>query len=232
MGVWCCINCPWKMRPSATPRDLPKQYEKRCSLCDGKLMYLTCEAKAITVISPSTFTYTHQGKHYHPQPPGGKLLPQQYEQAAFLIQHNPNALPQQLRVGTSIAIPGSLSAGQSIGHIAPQLNNLSTISQLRKKVLSETPGLITSIRGSDTFILDYQDFQQSCPNFVQHFDLDSNNTAIISVQTEFMRQTLSIFSNTIQLSNTETTVECDNNFDLNNDDDIVIEVLFPKVFKY
>ena len=93
MGVWCCINCPWKMRPSATPRDLPKQYEKRCSLCDGKLMYLTCEAKAITVISPSTFTYTHQGKHYHPQPPGGKLLPQQYEQAAFLIQHNPNALP-------------------------------------------------------------------------------------------------------------------------------------------
>ena len=61
--------------------------------------------------------------------------------------------------------------------------------------------------------------------------LDSNNTAIISVQTEFMRQTLSIFSNTIQLSNTETTVECDHNFDLNNDD-IVIEAPFPKVFKY
>ena len=70
--------------------------------------------------------------------------------------------------------------------IAPQFNNLSTVRYYRKQVLTKTPGLISPIAGSDSFILDYLKFTQECPEFVQHFQLD-NDVAIISVQTDFMR---------------------------------------------
>jgi hypothetical protein len=142
---------------------------------------------SIKVISAWEFSYEHIGLHRHPQPPGGKLHPQQFEKVKQIIQANPNATPHELRIGSSLLPNGP---GQSLGSIAPQLNNVDVVGRLKKKVLTETPGLITSIRGSDIFILDYITFQQDCPDFVRHFKI-TNDVKIISVQTTFMQNILS-----------------------------------------
>jgi len=78
---------------------------------------------------------------------------------------------------------------QSEGHIDPQFNNTSCVSKIRKQILSEELGMITSMKGSDAFLVDYTNFHKEHPNFIQQFTFEED-VAIISVQTDFMRQML------------------------------------------
>jgi hypothetical protein len=62
----------------------------------------------------------------------------------------------------------------------------------RKEVLATHPNLITTIRGSDAFILDYHQLQKDCPDFIQQFIIESD-VMIITLQIPFMKKVLSIY---------------------------------------
>jgi hypothetical protein len=158
-------------------------------MCKNPLSYVECKARVVKSTSASAYTYRHEGKHFHPPPPGGKVHPQQYKALKTTVQYNPNARPHKLLVGTSLIPNGP---GDSIGNIAPQFNNLATVSRLRRKVLSNTPGMISAIKGSDTFIVDFLAFRAECSQFVQYFQLDED-VAIVSVQTEFIQELMSVY---------------------------------------
>lgn len=83
---------------------------------------------------------------------------------------------------------GTTPPNQSVALIAPQFNNLDLVSYYRRQVLSDTPGLIgPAASGADTFLTNYLQFIQECPEFVRHFELN-HDTAIISVQTSFVQK--------------------------------------------
>ena len=52
--------------------------------------------------------------------------------------------------------------------------------------------MITSVKGSDAFFVDYMNFQKNCPNFTKQLILEAD-IAIISVQMDFMQQMLSVY---------------------------------------
>ena len=108
------------------------------------------------------------------------------------MQSNPSALPHQLRVGNALPslAPGP---GQSVALIAPQFNNLGVIGHYRRKVINNEPNLIAKSPNSDKFMVDYIAFLQQCPDYVQNFQI-TDNIAIISVQTNFVRELFGEFS--------------------------------------
>ena len=174
---------------------MKKQSEKKCKLCHIKPEYIICRAEVFKTTSDSTFTYEHRGLHTHPKPPEGKAHPQHYRKLRDTIINNPNTLPHALIIGSSLPThDGVWGPSQSVGDIAPQFNNTSRVSKIRKQVLSEELGMITSMKGSDAFLVDYTNFHKEHPNFIQQFTFEED-VAIISVQTDFMRQMLSVYRN-------------------------------------
>jgi len=137
-GVWCCSRCSWKLRPNIRAEDLKKQYEKKCGVCNVKLEYVICRAEIFKTTSDSTFTYEHRGLHTHPKPPEGKAHPQHYQKLRDTIINNPNTSPHALIIGSSLPTnDGVRGPSQSVGDIAPQFNNTSRVSKIRKQILSD-----------------------------------------------------------------------------------------------
>jgi hypothetical protein len=97
-------------------------------------------------------------------------------------------LPHRLQVTASSSATG---LKQSITAIAPQLINVGTVGYLRRKVLKETDGIITSTFGSDSFIPDFRAFQTMMPDYVKQYEINPS-VAIISVQTLWMEKMLSV----------------------------------------
>ena len=209
-GVWNCESCIWKIRPYIRNQDLEKQKSQAltCNACSGWMIYIPCQAEVNKIMTSQVFSYEHKGQHHHPRPPNGKAHPIQTQRLHQIIQNNPNTLPHSLRVGSALSsdnipsisnlISGYISLSEishsvsSIGNIAPQFNNLSRVSKIRKEVLSTHLNLITTIRGSDAFILDYHQLQKDCPDFIQQFIIESD-VMIITLQILFMKKVLSVY---------------------------------------
>ena len=174
-------------------KDLEKQSELTCKVCNGNLEYVKCGVEVFKTISGSTFIYEHKGFHTHPKPPEGKAHPKDYQKLRDIIINNPNTSPHALIIGSSLSTNDNVGGpGQSIGEIAPQFNNTSRVSKIRRQILSDESDLITSMKGSDAFLVDYTNFHKDYPNFIQQFTFEED-VAIISVQTNFMRQMLSVY---------------------------------------
>jgi hypothetical protein len=176
------------------------------------MIYIPCQAEVDKIIASQVVTYEHKGKHLHPRPPNGKAHPIQTQLLHQTIQNNPNTLPHSLRIGSTLSsdnpsisnlisgniIPSGIHhSASSIGNIAPQFNNLSRVSKIRKEVLSAHPNLITTIKGSDTFIMDYAQLQKDCPDFIQQFIIESE-VMIITLQIPFMKKVLSIYQDDLR----------------------------------
>ena len=147
---------------------------------------MKCGAEVFKTISGSTFIYEHKGFHTHPKPPEGKAHPKDYQKLRDIIINNPNTSPHALIIGSSLSTNDNVGGpGQSIGEIAPQFNNTSRVSKIRRQILSDESDLITSMKGSDAFLVDYTNFHKDYPNFIQQFTFEED-VAIISVQTDFM----------------------------------------------
>ena len=194
-GVWCCVHCPWKLRPCIRKQDLAAQTKRTCGFCKGKLLYVSCHAEVFKTVTKTSYTYQHVGLHTHPYPPEGKAHPQHVALLQKVIKENPNTRPQALITGSSFTTNSDMAnfrSSESVGNIAPQFNNSSRVAAIRKQTLSNDSIMITSTKGSDAFLLDYMNFQQNCPNFTKQLILKTD-IAIISVQTEFMEHLLSVY---------------------------------------
>jgi hypothetical protein len=172
------------------------------------MIYIPCQAEFNKILTSEAFSYEHKGRHHHLQPPNGKAHPIQTQQLRQIIRNNPNTLPHPLRVGSALSsdnipsisnlISRCISSSEanhsasSIGNIVPQFNNLFRVSKIRREVLSTDPNLITTIRGSDAFILDYAQLQKDCPDFIQQCIIESD-VMIITLQIPFMKKVLSIY---------------------------------------
>jgi len=194
-GVWCCVHCPWKLRPCIRKQDLAIQANMTCGFCKGELLYLSCQAEVFKTVTKTSYTYRHIGLHTHPYPPEGKAHPQHVALLQKVIKENPNTRPQALITGSSFPTNSDATnfrSSEGVGNIALQFNNISRVSVIRKQTLSNDSIIITSTKGSDAFLVDYMNFQEDCPNFTKQLILETD-IAIISVQTEFMEYLLSVY---------------------------------------
>jgi hypothetical protein len=129
------------------------------------------------------FFMLHYKHHEHGRCLQTKPFNAEKEKFKERILASPDTLPKKLQVGQSLDSSNPLA---SVRSISDAYSNSDRIAYYRRKIIDQENIITkTSRRSGDNFVIDFFQFQQDHPNFVQKVDIQ--NKGIICLQSDWMQ---------------------------------------------